>query len=119
MTVKSFLFCLILGACTQNADASGKIWLEPTWYTASAKVRASAGLSVIEQLDEQVSVDVYAGLGEVSSLLEGDENWFVGKVAFPIKHESFSIAPGVRAAYLLPSGEVRPSIFVRATYNLW
>jgi hypothetical protein len=115
-------FILYLFLVSNVAAASGTLIVQPSYSMLTGGVLMSGGLAVYKTTDLfPAAYSGFIGVSELESPTESAAYWAAAtlheiEIALTAKTR---ISPGVRASYILASGEWRNSIHLRLSYNLW
>lgn len=101
--------------------ASGKIMVQPQYFTDSKKLTPMIGLSVYEKIPGfKAAYNGWAGAGDQVFVDRTDVTWYSIRNAVDFYTPSpLVISPGVQSVIIDGQDEWQHRVFVRATYQLW
>lgn len=117
---KILLLTLILFSA--NLLASGKLSIQPQYFTDTQKVTPQFGLSVYEKIlySKKLAYNGWFGYGEPSEEDKDLGSWYVIKNSFDYyASEKIVLSPGVQSSFSTGEEKPRHRVFVKLTYQLW
>lgn len=115
-----FLFLVAL-FMTGQVMASGKIQVQPNFFTDSQKVRPMVGLSVYEKFSFfKGAYNGWYGFGDQAFTDRQDVGWYSirNAIDFYTPH-NLVISPGFQSIQVEGESIWQHRVFVRLTYELW
>jgi hypothetical protein len=118
--MKQFLVMLSL-LFSFSVFASGKIMVQPQYFTDSHRIAPMVGLSIYEKIPGFKSAyNGWAGLGDQIFVDREDVTWYTIRHAVDFYTTSaLVLSPGVQSIKVDTEDNWQHRVFVRATYQLW
>ena len=116
-----FLLLLVFVLFSNLALASGRIQVQPNFFTDSGKIRPLVGLAVYEKFSFfKGAYNGWYGFGDQAFTDRQDVGWYSIRNAIDFYTTSkLVLSPGVQSVMVDGEDMWQHRIFVRASYELW